>query len=105
MKDQVVFLKGTLNVFRVVLSLLVHLAGSDEDWRKQRFSLTDFLARQLRKDCFINPIFAIAGITLEVFRIDWLHAVDLGVGADFLGNLFWMIAEKSLHQTKRHESI
>ena len=42
----------------------------------------------------INPIFRVAGITLEIFRIDWLHAVDLGVGADFLGNLLWMIAEK-----------
>ena len=81
-------------MFRVAPSVQVHLAGSDAAWRKQRFSLTDFLARQLHKDCFINPIFAIAGITLEVFRIDWLHAVDLGVGADFLGNLLWMIAEK-----------
>ena len=48
----------------------------------------------MRKGCMINPIFAVSGITLEIFRIDWLHAVDLGVGADFLGNLLWMIAEK-----------
>ena len=48
----------------------------------------------MRKGCTINPIFAVSGITLEIFRIDWLHAVDLGVGADFLGNLLWMIAEK-----------
>ena len=94
-----------LDVFRVAPSVQVHVAGSDADWRKERFSLTDFLARQLRKGCFINHFFGLAGIALEIFRIDWLHAVDLGVGADFLGNLLWMIAEKCLHQTNRHESI
>jgi hypothetical protein len=72
----------------------VHRAESDTRWRSQRFSLTDFLARQIRKGCVINPIFAVFGIALLIFRIDWLHAVDLGVGADFLGNLLWMIAEK-----------
>ena len=48
----------------------------------------------MRKGIAINPIFSVAGIILEIFRIDWLHAVDLGVAADFLGNLLWMIAEK-----------
>ena len=72
----------------------VHRAESDAPWRNQRFSLTDFLRRQLRKGCLINPIFAVFGICLAIFRIDWLHAVDLGVSADFLGNLLWMIAEK-----------
>ena len=72
----------------------VHRAESSAPWRSRRFTLTDFLERQMRKGCTINPIFAVSGITLEIFRIDWLHAVDLGVGADFLGNLLWMIAEK-----------
>ena len=39
-------------------------------------------------------LFLTNGITLESFRIDWLHAVDLGVGADALDNPLWMIAEK-----------
>ena len=72
----------------------MHKAESDTGWRRHRFSLTDFLERQIRKGGLINPIFAVQGIRLEIFRIDWLHAVDQGVGADFLGNLLWMIAHK-----------
>ena len=29
-----------------------------------------------------------------MFRMDWLHSVDQGVGADFLGNLFELILTK-----------
>ena len=29
-----------------------------------------------------------------IFRVDWLHSVDQGVGADFLGNLFELIIPK-----------
>jgi hypothetical protein len=74
----------------------VHRAESDAAWRQTRFSLADFLERQVRKGCLINPIFAVFGMCLKIFRIDWLHAVDLGVAADFLGNLLWLIAEKML---------
>jgi hypothetical protein len=70
------------------------MAESSAPWRKTKFTLEDFLERQVRKGCLINTIFAIFGMNLKIFRIDWLHAVDLGVGADFLGNLLWLIAEK-----------
>ena len=29
-----------------------------------------------------------------MFRIDWLHAVDQGVGPDFLGNFFVLLMQK-----------
>ena len=77
-----------------MLCVKVHRAESDAPWRSQRFTLKDFLERLLRKGCTINPIFFVFGIALKIFRIDWLHAVDLGVSADFLGSLLWMIAEK-----------
>ena len=82
------FQKGTPIVPWVPMQLAqVHRAESDARWRRERFSLVEFLERQMRKGIAINPIFSVAGIILEIFRIDWLHAVDLGVAADFLGNL------------------
>lgn len=36
----------------------------------------------------ICPLFAAPCISLNTFTIDWLHAVDLGAAADFLGNVF-----------------
>ena len=36
----------------------------------------------------VNPIFGCPGVNQSTFAVDWLHCADLGVGADFLGNLF-----------------
>ena len=33
-------------------------------------------------------------MTNAIFRVDWLHSVDQGIGADFLGNLFFMLQGK-----------
>ena len=33
-------------------------------------------------------------LTLRCFRIDWLHAADLGVSPTFLGNLFYVVSTK-----------
>ena len=46
------------------------------------------------KGARVSPIFGIHGVTNKIFRVDWLHAVDHGIGADFLGNLFAMIMNK-----------
>ena len=35
-----------------------------------------------------SSLFWAPGITLLTFKLDWLHIVDLGVGADWLGQLF-----------------
>lgn len=42
----------------------------------------------------ICPLFSVAGVENTIFRADWLHSVDQGVGADFLGNLFELIITK-----------
>ena len=38
-----------------------------------------------RKIC---PLLSVPGVKNTLFKVDWLHAVDSGVGADFLGNEF-----------------
>ena len=34
------------------------------------------------------------GKNINIFKIDWLHAVDQGAGADFLGNVFLLLLGK-----------
>jgi hypothetical protein len=48
----------------------------------------------LERGTNICPLFSIPGVTVNLFRDDWLHAVDQGIGADFLGNLFVMVMRK-----------
>ena len=42
----------------------------------------------------ISPLFKVFGVFTYLFRVDWLHSVDQGVGADLLGNLLCMILPK-----------
>ena len=42
----------------------------------------------------VCPLFGVAGVENYIFRVDWLHSVDQGVGSDFLGNLFELILTK-----------
>ena len=48
----------------------------------------------LRNGCRVNPLLqAVPWMKTRIFRVDWLHAADQGVEADFLGNLFHMAAK------------
>ncbi len=42
----------------------------------------------------ISLIFSVFGVETYLFRVDWLHAVDQGVGADFVGNVFESLLHK-----------
>ena len=53
-----------------------------------------FLRRMKEKGAPLSPIFAVFGVYTSLFRVDWLHAVDQGVGQDFLGNLFDLLQSK-----------
>lgn len=74
--------------------LQCHEAGSDANWKKKRFTTEEFLAAMMSKGRKICALFSVAGVENTIFRVDWLHSVDQGVGADFLGNLFDMILGK-----------
>ena len=37
---------------------------------------------------------AAPGVKSHIFKIDWLHALDQGTAADFIGNLFWLLLGK-----------
>ena len=75
----------------------VHEAGDDAEWRRTRLTTHQFLARQVETGRKSSPIFSVLGVETYLFRADWLHSVDQGVGADFVGNVF----ESLLHEIGR----
>lgn len=68
--------------------------GADAPWRSQPLSHWDLVQRWLAKGCGICPLFSCPGVTILTCIVDWLHCMDLGVAAVFLGNLFYLICPK-----------
>lgn len=81
----------------------MHLAGKNEKWRHNRFTNTEFVEMQMRRGRRVCPLLTIPGVTIAIFRDDWLHSVDQGVGADFLGNLFVLVMRR-FGGTKKQQS-
>ena len=48
----------------------------------------------------ISSIFSAPGISLDTFKLDWLHIADLGVAADWLGQSFEHMLTKIEGRTK-----
>ena len=63
--------------------------GSNARWRREaeRLSHWECLARMPS----VSPIFGIPGVVTSLSLFDWLHCADQGVGADFLGNVCWLL--------------
>ena len=47
-----------------------------------------------------EPFNGLPGVGLSTFEVDWLHACDLGVGADFLGNLLFLVCKHNSGSTE-----
>ena len=60
-------------------------------WRNQLLNHWECVARWLQRGKTTSPIFAAPTVTVDICLIDWLHAMDKGVAASFLGNLLWMM--------------
>ena len=84
--------------------LQVHEAGDDAEWRRCHWNTQKFLEplRWIGKP--ISPIFFVFGVFTCLFRVDWLHAVDKGVGQDFLGNLFALFVQVLPGATKKERT-
>ena len=62
--------------------------GSAAPWRQDRLDHWGIIARMRQKNLTVSPLFQAPGVRAEILRIDWLHVADLGVAADWLGQLF-----------------
>ena len=49
-----------------------------------------------------STFFDIPHVTVDTIKIDWLHAADLGVITDFLGNFFWYLTMFKVSGGIRH---
>ena len=67
--------------------------GSNAEWRMPHNRIThwQFLQQLLSRGQHISALYSCPGFSTDCIALDWLHAVDLGVCADFLGNFFWMM--------------
>ena len=63
-------------------------------WRQSRLDHWAFLARLREKGVEPSPLFGSPGFKSSCFKPDWLHAVDLGVACDFLGNFLLLLSKK-----------
>ena len=69
-------------------------------WRRDRLDHWGFLARLRHQGRSVSPLFFAPGIRLECWKIDWLHVCDLGVAADFIGQMLTYLAAKMPGSTK-----
>ena len=63
-------------------------------WRSERCSHWQLVERILAKGDSTSPIFSSPCFRTTCIKVDWLHCVDLGVAADFLGSLLYTVIKK-----------
>lgn len=69
--------------------------GADAPWRQHRPTNDwELIAKLLQAGHGLSPLLRCPCIKLSCFKIDWLHVVDQGIGADYLGNLFKLLLPK-----------
>ena len=68
--------------------------GEEARWRAAQHTLASLIESIFAKGKMINPLLSIPGMHIRVFRLDWLHVVDQGVGADCMGNVLYMLRGK-----------
>jgi len=80
--------------------------GPRAAWRRARYNKGEFMAKLINDGKTINPLFGCPGFTLECICIGALHAMDLGVSQDILGNIFWeailWLEDGRSHKAKCH---
>jgi hypothetical protein len=69
-------------------------AGQSAKWREERLSHWELLERMVAAGHVPSPLMSAPGVRSHIFKIDWLHAMDQGVAADYVGNLLNMLLRK-----------
>lgn len=63
-------------------------------WRQERLTHWQFVRRMHEQGLDASPLFSCPGFDVRIIQVDWLHTVDKGVAADFLGNVLHLVNEK-----------
>jgi hypothetical protein len=69
--------------------------GANAPWRAARMSHWDVITRLIHNGLKVSPLFGLPFFDINlVFRLDWMHIADLGVSADFTGQLLTYLLAK-----------
>ena len=76
--------------------------SADASWRQPaaRLDHWSFVADRLQQGSRVTTLLSFPGARQSIFRIDWLHTMDLGVAADIAGNVLAMVLRKVPGETK-----
>ena len=66
----------------------IRIVHAHAPWRAARLDHWALMRRMLARGLSISPLFFAPGVRSGMFRLDWLHVVDLGIGSDWLGQFF-----------------
>ena len=68
--------------------------GLAAPWRTRRKTWSDVISCIWRSGAKVNPLFSAPYVSLDVIRIDWLHAADMGAATDFQAGTLWTLERK-----------
>jgi hypothetical protein len=68
--------------------------GEGASWRTDRLTHLQLLEKILANGIPISPLLLVPWCSSAIFRVDWLHAADQGVTADWLGHLFKLLISR-----------
>lgn len=77
--------------------------GSTAAWRTTRFDHWALMTRMVSLGCSISPLFSCPYFKSTNCLVDWLHTMDQGVSADWMGNILWHLLEHHMQGGTRLE--
>ena len=77
--------------------------GLNAGWRTSPMTHAEVIDRLADMRRFINPIFDAPWVKTYIFRMDWLHAADQGISADFIGNTLYYFEENLVPGSNKAE--
>ena len=80
--------------------------GLDAAWRTERRSWQELLAKILTSGENASPLLMVPFADMRIMMLDWLHCVELGVAAEFIGQMLWyFIVKKKVPGGKQDERM
>ena len=73
----------------LVLAHQVREVSEGADWRGNPLTHAECIARMIERSGRLNPLLEAPWVKTSIFKMDWLHASDQGVAADFIGNVIF----------------
>ena len=70
-------------------------------WRTERMGRWDMMIRWHRQGIAPCSIVGAPFFEMDIFCLDWLHVMDLGVSLDFMGNLFVLLLKYKPGRSKK----